>query len=59
MRAKGLFFLILGIVLVGLSWFILHSHDVIGILGALMLACGTASVATSLVYFLTKEPRMQ
>ncbi|GAA1473206.1 hypothetical protein P4N68_09385 [Corynebacterium felinum] len=59
MRAQGIFFFILGIVLLVVSYFLLGAHDVSAILGALALAGGGASIVASMVYLFGKKDRLQ
>ena len=59
MRAKGLVYLILGIVLIAVSFLMLGNHDVAAIIGALVMGIGGASVVASLNYQFGHKPRMQ
>lgn len=59
MRIKGIVVLILGVVLVGLSFLLLGAHDVNAILGALLLGIGSASVVAALPLLFGAKPRMQ
>lgn len=59
MRIKGIVVLILGVVLVGLSFLWLGAHDIHAILGALLLGIGSASVVASLPLLFGEKPRMQ
>jgi len=58
-RTKGVILLIVGIVLLLISRPLLGAHDVNALLGGLCLGIGGASVVSSLVFLLGKEPEMQ
>ena len=58
-RAKGVILLIVGIVLLLISRTLLGANDINGRLGGLCHGIGGASVVSSLVFRLSKEPEMQ
>lgn len=58
-RTKGVILLIVGIVLLLISRTLLGANDVNALLGGLCIGIGGASVVSSLVFLLGKEPEMQ
>lgn len=58
-RTKGVILLIVGIVLLLISRTLLGANDVNALLGGLCIGIGGASVVSSLVFLLSKEPEMQ
>lgn len=59
MRVKGMILLILGVVLVAVSFLLLGDHDVKAIIGALVMALGGASLLGAFVELFGEKPRMQ
>ncbi|GGG75617.1 hypothetical protein [Corynebacterium pelargi] len=59
MRAQGLVLLILGVILIALSFLLLGAPDIQAIIGALLLGVGGAAVVAALCLFTIKKPRMQ
>ena len=58
-RTKGVILLIVGIVLLLISRTLLGANDVNALLGGLCIGIGGASLVSSLVFLLGKEPEMQ
>ncbi|AZA09875.1 hypothetical protein [Corynebacterium pseudopelargi] len=59
MRAKGVALLILGVILIALSFLLFGEPDIKAIIGALLMGVGGAAVVASLTFFMGKKPQMQ